>query len=130
MVYVRSPKETKFVYKFKNIGYRVSISNLRVDSVIRYDVLIEDLETSVKTEHSSFCYIQKHNVSGCKTSISQCIEYAISKHVKSVNFDKMIWVIIEDKDKYDFVEKLINDLKEIKTNGVKVLCEGVDEYGK
>ena len=85
-------KKRNFVYKFKNIGYLVSISNIRVDSVIRYDVLIEDLETSVKTEHSSFCYIQKHNVSGCKTSISQCIEYAISKHVKSVNFDKMIGV--------------------------------------
>lgn len=85
-------KKQNFVYKFKNIGYLVSISNIRVDSVIRYDVLIEDLETSVKTEHSSFCYIQKHNVSGCKTSISQRIEYAISKHVKSVNFDKMIGV--------------------------------------
>jgi len=85
-------KKRNFVYKFKNIGYLVSISNIRVDSVVRYDVSIEDLETSVKTEHSSFCYIQKHNVSGCKTSISQCIEYAISKHVKSVNFDKMIGV--------------------------------------
>lgn len=85
-------KKQNFVYKFKNIGYLVTISNIRVDSVVRYDVLIEDLETSVKTEHSSFCYIQKHNVSGCKTSISQCIEYAISKHVKSVNFDKMIGV--------------------------------------
>ena len=85
-------KKQNFVYKFKNIGYLVNISNIRVDSVVRYDVSIEDLETSVKTEHSSFCYIQKHNVSGCKTSISQCIEYAISKHVKSVNFDKMIGV--------------------------------------
>lgn len=85
-------KKQNFVYKFKNIGYLVDISNIRVDRVIRYDVSIADLETSVKTEHSSFCYIQKYNVSGCKTSISQCIEYAISKHIKSVNFDKMIGV--------------------------------------
>lgn len=85
-------KKQNFVYKFKNIGYLVDISNIRVDRVIRYDVSITDLETSVKTEHSSFCYIQKYNVSGCKTSISQCIEYAISKHIKSVNFDKMIGV--------------------------------------
>ena len=44
-------KKQNFVYKFKNIGYLVNISNIRVDSVVRYDVSIEDLETSVKTEH-------------------------------------------------------------------------------
>ena len=38
--------------------------------------------------------------------------------------------VIEDKQKYDFVAKLINDLNEINTKGVKVLYEGVNEYGK
>ena len=85
-------KKQNFVYKFKNIDYLVNISNIRVDSVVRYDILITDLNTNVKTKCSSFCYIQQGNVSGCKTSISQRIEYAIIKHVKSVNFDKMIGV--------------------------------------
>ena len=85
-------KKQNFVYKFKNIDYLVNISNIRVDSVVRYDILITDLNTNVKTECSSFCYIQQSNVSGCKTSISQRIEYAIFKHIKSVNFDKMIGV--------------------------------------
>lgn len=85
-------KKQNFVYKFKNIDYLVNISNIRVDSVVRYDILITDLNTNVKTKCSSFCYIQQGNVSGCKTSISQRIEYAIFKHIKSVNFDKMIGV--------------------------------------
>ena len=85
-------KKQNFVYKFKNIDYLVNISNIRVDSVVRYDILITDLNTNVKTKRSSFCYIQQGNVSDCKTSISQRIEYAIIKHVSSVKFDKMIGV--------------------------------------
>ena len=47
------------------------------------------------------------------------------------NCDIIFYKVIVDKDKYDFVAKFINDdLKEIKMNGVKVLCEGVNEYGK
>ena len=85
-------KKRNFEYIFKGKNYIVDISNVRADTVIRYDIAISDLDTNVKTNHSSFCYIQQGNVSGCKTSISQRIEYAIIKHVKSVNFDKMIGV--------------------------------------
>ena len=46
------------------------------------------------------------------------------------NGDIIFYKVIVDKDKYDFVAKFINDLKEIKMNGVKVLYEGVNEYGK
>ena len=80
-------KKQNFVYKFKGIGYFVDISNIRVDSVIRYDILITDLESKVKTKHSSFCYIQEGNVFGCKSSIKQRIEYVISKHIQSIEFD-------------------------------------------
>ena len=53
-----------------------------------------------------------------------------NKAIKDLPFLESFYKVIEDKDKYDFVAKLINDLKEIKTKGVKVLCEGVNEYGK
>ena len=53
-----------------------------------------------------------------------------SKANKDLPFLESFYKVIEDKEKYDFVAKFINDLNEIKTKGVKVLYEGVNEYGK
>ena len=53
-----------------------------------------------------------------------------NKAINDLPFMESFYKVIEDKDKCDFVAKLINDLKEIKTNGVQVLYEGVNEYGK
>ena len=49
-----------------------------------------------------------------------------SKANKDLSFLESFYKVIEDKEKYDFVAKFINDLNEIKTKGVKVLYEGDD----
>ena len=53
-----------------------------------------------------------------------------NKAIKDLPFLESFYKVIWDKEKYDFVANLINDLKEIKMKGVKVLYEGVNEYGK
>ena len=40
-----------------------------------------------------------------------------NKSIKDLPFLESFYKVIEDKDKYDFVAKLINDLKEIKMKG-------------
>ena len=42
-----------------------------------------------------------------------------NKAIKDLPFLESFYKVIEDKDKYDFFAKLINDLKEIKMNGTK-----------